>query len=107
MNAKYAFAIVATFSIVTFLSLYFRNILIVVNFLFIAGIVIIIAGFFIASRISHFGVRRAALYAIYPNNPPFDNARRSMKTGLLIIAVGAVMILLSVIIWEFSKHGTF
>lgn len=109
MNAKYIFAIIAiiaTFGIVTFLSLYFRNILVVVNFLFVAGIVTLIAGLFIASKISHFGVRRLGLQVVYPNNPPFDNARRGMKTGLLIIAAGVVMMLISVIIWEFFQHAT-
>jgi len=108
MNIKYAFAIIAMFvGIVTILFLYFRSILIVVNSFFIAGIVTVIVGAFIACKIPHFGIRRPALYVFYPNNPPLDNRGRSVKIGLLIIAAGVAMMLTSVMIWQFVPHTTF
>jgi hypothetical protein len=111
MKTKYIFAAIAATAtlvgIMIILSIHFRNILITVNFLFIAGIVAFVAGAFIACKVPHFGVRRLGLQAVYPNNPPFDNARRSVKTGLLIIAAGVVMMLVSIMIWESSQHGIF
>jgi hypothetical protein len=95
--------IVVFVGILAILFLYFRNILVVVNFLFLAGIVTFIIGVFLMTRISQPGVRRLGLYARYPNNPPIDNKQRSVKTGLLIIAAGVIMMLMSVVIWEISN----
>lgn len=107
MNRKYAFALtamIATFiAIITILLLCFQSILAVVNFLFIVGIAIVIAGAFIACKIPNFAIRRSGLQVAYPNNPPFD-IKRSIKVGLLIIAIGIAMLAISILVWEIFSH---
>lgn len=94
--------------ILAFLFMYFQDLLIVVDALFIAGVAISIAGAFVASRSSRYAVRRTSLYAFYPKlKEQLGDKRRRLKTGLFMIAVGVILMLMSIVIWEISKHRIF
>lgn len=107
MKRKYALAlttIIAIFiAIVMILWVRSQSILAVMNFLFIVGIATIIAGAFIACKIPNFAIRRSGLQAAYPNNPPF-NVKRSIKVGLLIIAIGIAIMSTSIFVWEIFSN---
>lgn len=94
--------------ILAFLFMYFQDPLIVVEALFIAGVAISIAGAFVASGSSRYAVRRASLYAFHPKlKEQLGDKRRQLKAGLFMIAVGVILMLMSITLWEISKHRIF
>jgi hypothetical protein len=100
---RFCLIAVSFISIISLIFAYFLGIRAVVDALFIVGAIIFTIGAFIASGIGQMRITRAILYA-YPriHETWLEDRRRAMRTGLYLMALGSIMMLISIIMWEAS-----